>query len=182
MSRFARVAALLLAVCVALPATAAERRIAVGDVAVAMDVPDAWRMTMLPDEGQPVATVRFQDEGKTFVLMVSVIRPGPSGAPEDEAAVRERAAGAWPLVADGAVEPAPDVRTLQGSGVIGAWFTATDKRTSLPEGDYRYLTSVHLAVDGVPATATLLSNGADDGVAPRREDVLAALSTLRRAE
>jgi hypothetical protein len=166
---------LLLALAGQRTALAADIRIPLpGGGALVLPAPDGWSGTQ---QAGPVPTLTLgPGGGKAFQVLVSpLVRSNGATAPADADSLRRLTASALQRAQGQAVEKRLQLQSLQSASVQGFFFDATD-RAPEPDG-YKNLTQGVAAVQGLPVSFTVLSNGQADTV---RRPALAMLRGARR--
>lgn len=131
-------------------------------------VPDSWRETRRPPDKRGVSTVELRPAGGgDFMVLVSSWRMQGERDPRQWVEMASRDA------APQSVEGALTVESLCGRGGPGWFFSATDKAPK--PGEYRYMTSGALVLQGRGVSFTVLSNGP---AGQPKEHALAALREL----
>jgi hypothetical protein len=186
LARLAPLAAALLASCAHVQpppaADAAGRRAFVvrGHGRLLVVVPEGWRATEAEDTGGPGPTIRLERPGEKFVVLLTPLwnpgEPEPPQARADTARLfaelgRRSALG-------GSVEREIPLEPLEGPGVHGAYFSATDAELTGKEAgadEYRHVLQGAAAVGPVILAFTIL----DDGPGPWREQALEVVRGAR---
>lgn len=147
---------------------------------ILLAIPPGWTFEEVEDA--EVATIRLGQEGARFVVLLTPFwNPGEPESPEARADTvslfaemgRRRALA-------GSVEEEIPLERLSGDGVVGAYFSATDRDLvgrEPGEDDYRHVMQGAAAIGPVILAFTLL----DDAPGPWRAKVLDLVRTARHA-
>jgi hypothetical protein len=142
-------------------------------------VPEGWRVEGDQELKKGVLTVTFGPAaGQSFKFIVS----GSIVGKGDDAPLRSAEEMKLILKLSGlkalksAVESNLTIREAPGRQGGGYYYSMTDKRDPLPDGDFRYVWQGIFAIGEIRATATLLSDSSDEVLR------ITALKLLQTAE
>jgi len=150
--------ALALALCAAaLPGIAADARVPLpGGGSLVLPVPAGWKQSRQSSE---IPTIALTPEaGNAFVVLVTpLVRPDGVMAPADAESLRSLVSSSAQHAASQAAEKSLPVQDLRGGNAQGHYFSATDRAPK--PGEFKYLTQGAVAIQGLPVSFTILSNG-----------------------
>ena len=141
----------------AVPAWGGDVRIPIASGgALVVTVPEGWQQR---SEAGPVPTLSLTPaKGSAFHVLVSpLVTTDGRMAPASREALRELVASGAEQARPQAVETSLPLHELASPTVQGTYFSATDRAPK--PGEYKYLTQGAAAVQGLPVTFTILSNG-----------------------
>jgi len=150
---------IILAAVLALPvlAAAADVRVALpASGALVLPAPEGWRSLEQPGS---VPTVSLTPaNGKAFQVLVSpLVRPGAPMPPSDSTSLCRTVQSAANHALSQSVEKSLPLQDLRSATVEGCYFSATDRAPK--PGEFKYMTQGAVAVQGLPVSFTILSNG-----------------------
>jgi hypothetical protein len=140
-----------------LPAMAADVRVPLTTGgALVLPVPAGWKYVR---QSGDIPTIALTPEsGNAFVVLVSpLVRADGVTAPADADSLRSFvSSGAQKALAQ-SIEKSLPVQDLRGGNAQGSYFSATDRAPK--PGEFKYLTQGAVAIQGLPVSFTVLSNG-----------------------
>jgi hypothetical protein len=150
---------IILTAILALPILAAAGDVRVslpGSGALVLPAPEGWRSLEQPG---PVRTVAFTPaNGNAFEVLVSpLVRPGAPVPQSDFTSLRRMVQSAANNALSQSVEKSLPLQDLRSASVEGSYFSATDRAPK--PGEFKYMTQGAVAVQGLPVSFTILSNG-----------------------
>ncbi len=127
-----------------------------GGGALVLHAPSGWRQAR---EAGSIPTVSLTPEGSNaFQVMVSpLVKADGTMPPADPESLRRLVSTGAQGALSQSVEKSLPVQELRGTNVSGSFFSATDRAPK--PNEFKYLTQGALAVEGLPVTFTILSNG-----------------------
>jgi len=138
-----------------------------------LQVPSTCEARQTQEQGEPFTVSITPLTGTDFTILVSAITiegdDAPLSTPDEIRMLMEyRATGLLPTARETEVK----LYRLKGESSVGYFFTLTDKRAELPEGEYRYMSQAIMLVGKLRLSGTLLTDRWDEANQRRFFDLL----------